>query len=321
MGGRTREIAPASDVKGVHRTVSSVRLWDTSGFTFPLPPGHPFPGRKYQALRQLLERADLGRLLRTPAPVDLGAVLAVHEAGYVERFLQGRWSDREQKRVGLPWSVELVRRVLHSVGGTVAAVRDALERGIGVHLAGGAHHAHREFGRGFCVWNDLAVAAFHARDLGVDRVLVVDCDVHQGDGTASIFAHDPAVYTLSIHGAANFPHPKFAGDLDVGLRDGAGDAEYLRALHAALRRALEESRPQLALYVAGVDPYLRDQMGRLALTAAGLRARDRMVLEILWERRVPVAITLGGGYTEPVGIAARLHAQTVRVAVNVFARR
>jgi acetoin utilization deacetylase AcuC-like enzyme len=308
-------------VKGVHRTVSSVRLWDTSEFTFPLPPGHPFPGRKYRALRQLLERAELGRLLCAPAPVDLGAVLAVHEAGYVQRFLQGQWSDREQKRVGLPWSVELLARVLHSVGGTVAAVQDALERGIGVNLAGGAHHAHREFGRGFCVWNDLAVAAFHARERGVDRVLVVDCDVHQGDGTASIFARDPGACTLSVHGATNFPHPKVAGDLDVALWDGAGDADYLRALYAALRRALEEFRPQLALYVAGVDPYFRDRLGRLALTAAGLRARDRMVLGIFRERRVPVAITLGGGYTEPVGIAARLHAQTVRVAVDVFARR
>ncbi len=298
-----------------------VRLWDTLAFRLPLPPGHPFSLGKYGALRQLLERAGLGRLLCTPPPVDLEDVLAVHEAGYVQRFLEGRWSEGEQRRVGFPWSLELVERVLHSVGGTVAAVQDALERGIGVHLAGGAHHAHREFGRGFCVWNDLAVAASHARGMGVDRVLVVDCDVHQGDGTASIFAHDPGVYTLSVHGAANFRHPKVPGNLDLALPDEAGDGEYVCALYAALRWALQEFCPQLALYVAGVDPYRLDRMGRLALTAGGLRARDRMVLETLREQGVPVAVTLGGGYTEPVAIAARLHAQTVRVVLDVFAGR
>jgi acetoin utilization deacetylase AcuC-like enzyme len=295
-----------------------MKLFVSDHHRVPLPPGHRFPMDKYALLRrELLARgvvteADLVRA--EPEDLPLAAVTAVHDAAYVSAFLEGALDERAMRRIGFPWSPALVRRTLASARGTLGAAFQALDDGVSGNLAGGTHHAHAGHGSGYCVLNDLAIAARALLDAGAARrVLVVDLDVHQGDGTAAIFAAEERVFTLSIHGARNFPFRKQEGDLDVELPDGTGDDAYLAALDAALERALA-FRPDVVFYQAGVDPLAADRLGRLALTPGGLRLRDVRVVSAAAHLGAPLVVTMGGGYAEPLEASVAAHATTYEVA-------
>jgi acetoin utilization deacetylase AcuC-like enzyme len=290
----------------------SRRLWYCDHYEIPLPEGHKFPMRKYRLLRDRLEADKFFTL--DPAPsADPAQIEQVHDPEYVRGFLAGTLDPRVMRRIGFPWSEGLVRRTLASVGGTLAATADALETGFGGNLAGGTHHAFRGEGAGFCVFNDIAIAI---RQVG-RRAAVVDLDVHQGDGTALIFEHDPQVLTLSMHGAGNFPFRKQKSRIDIELPDRTGDEEYLGRLQEVLPRVLE-FEPQLIFYQSGVDALAGDKLGRLALTHEGLRERDRMVMESCRASGIPFVITLGGGYANPIERTAEAHANTFRTAAVVM---
>lgn len=286
----------------------------------PLPPGHRFPAGKYSMLRQrMLAERTLGNALLTRSPAATTAELALaHDPGYVGAVLDGTLSADIQRRIGLPWSETLVARSLATTGGSIAATRSALENGLSGQLAGGTHHAHRDFGSGYCVFNDLAVAALAILAEGsVARIAIIDLDVHQGDGNAAILAGTAAVFVLSIHGEKNFPFRKVPSTLDVGLADGTEDAAYLRALAGALER-VADFRPELILYLSGVDALASDKLGRLSLTFEGLEQRDRMVFEFCRRRGIPVSIAIGGGYADPITDSVQAYASTFRVARDVF---
>jgi acetoin utilization deacetylase AcuC-like enzyme len=274
--------------------------------------------RKYAMVRERLSRTGLFEL--TPAPLANPDDLArAHDPIYVARFLEGTLDERSLRRIGFPWSEALVRRTLASVGGTLAASAEALDRGWSGNLAGGTHHAFKSEGSGYCVFNDIAVAIENLRTAGrATRFAVIDLDVHQGDGTASIFEHDPAVLTLSLHGENNFPFRKQTSRIDVALPDGTGDQEYLQALAAILPEVFKW-HPQIVFYQSGVDPLAKDTLGRLSLTLEGLMKRDRMVLEAVRRHGVPIVITLGGGYSNPPDLTAEAHANTYLTAAAVFA--
>jgi len=303
--------------------VKSLPLYYSDTFTFPLPDGHRFPLAKYRALRQRIAGSELGRQvdLRIPAPATRTQLERAHSTEYVEKVFAGTLSAEELRRIGFPYSPELITRSLRSVGGTLAAAHDAFRAGIAMNLAGGTHHAHRDFGSGFCIFNDVAVAVRELQhEAGHRPVLIIDCDVHQGDGTASIFQDDPQVFTFSIHAEHNFPFRKTPGDLDLPLPDGCSDEAYLGALCAVLPVLLDKIQPSLIFYVAGADPYHGDALGRLALTRDGLARRDRLVIEACTGRRIPLAIVLGGGYAKPITDTVNIHLETVRLAVaSLFA--
>ena len=247
-------------------------------------------------------------------------MLRVHSAGYFDAFQNGRLDAASMRRIGFPWSSELVTRTLASAGGTLQATRAALVSGIAGTLAGGTHHAFRSQGSGFCVLNDLAMAIEDTRArTPLRRIAVVDLDVHQGDGTAAIFAGDTEVFTLSMHGKRNFPFRKQQSRLDIELEDGTTDDEYLRLLDRALL-GVWEFAPELVLYQSGVDGLKSDRLGRLALTSEGLRRRDELVMAGAKQRRVPLAITLGGGYSDPVELTVEAHANTFRLASRLYHR-
>lgn len=285
-----------------------------------LPAGHRFPMAKYRALRlRLLDEGVLAPGQLAPAtPVTRAELERVHDPSYVAACHDGTLDARAVRRIGLPLSPAMVARSSVSAGGTVAAARAALQDGLAGNLAGGTHHAHRGHGAGFCLWNDLAVAAAAMLAEGrVGRVLVVDLDVHQGDGTAAIFAGDDRVTTCSVHGAYNFPFEKQVSDLDLPLADGAGDAEVLAAVEAVLAFAAARPAPDLVLYQAGVDALHSDTLGRLRMTHAGLAERDRRVLGHFRARAIPVAITLGGGYARPIDDTIAAHVATYRIATTL----
>ena len=305
-------------------TVSNLRakglpLFYSDPFTFPLPDGHRFPLEKYRKLRQLIQGSALASQvdLQIPAPATKVQLARAHSAEYIEKVFEGTLSPAELRRIGFPYSPELVARSLRSVGGTLSAAHAALRAGIAMNLAGGTHHAHRAFGSGFCIFNDVAVAV---RDLqheaGHFPVLIIDCDVHQGDGTASIFQDDPLVFTFSIHAERNFPFRKASSDLDLPLADGSGDELYLAALNAFLPAFLDAVNVSLVFFIAGADPYHGDALGRLALTRAGLAERDRLVMAACMGRRIPLAVVLGGGYAKPVSDTVEIHLETVRLAIE-----
>ncbi len=294
-------------------------------FVLPLPEGHRFPMGKYRMLRDRLA-ADLStevRLVEAP-PASDGELALAHSPDYISAIVNGTASVQQMREIGFPWSERMVERARRSVGATVAAARCALTEGIAANLAGGTHHASADKGGGYCVFNDVAVAArlmqaeWHRSERRLLRVLVIDLDVHQGNGTAAIFRDDPTVFTLSIHGEKNFPFRKEPSDLDVDLPDGTNDAPYLDALDHALAevwRRLADEPPGLAFYVAGSDPHEGDRLGRLKLTAAGLAERDRRVLAALGERRVPVALSMAGGYGRDPTTTVDVQLGTFRAAV------
>ena len=259
-------------------------------------------------------------VVASPA-ASIAELTRAHAAAYVTAMLTGTVAPEIMRRVGLPWSRILVERSLATVGGAIAAARAALDDGLSGQLAGGTHHAHRDFGSGYCVFNDLAVAALSVlAERRVKRVAIIDLDVHQGDGNAAILAGLPEVFVLSLHGAKNFPFRKVPSSLDIALADGTGDTDYLRALADGLV-AVEAFRPELILYLSGADCLSSDTLGRLALTFDGLVERDRMIFELARRRGIPVSIAIGGGYADPISDSVAAYANTFRVALDVLAPR
>jgi len=295
-----------------------MRVSHHPGFVPPLPPTHPFPGAKYRLIRELLlargviEEADIDR----PEEAPLEALQRVHTAAYLEKLASGDLTAAEQRRLGFPWSPELWVRSRRATAGTLLAARRALETGLGANLAGGTHHAFADHGEGFCVLNDVAVAIRTLQREGrATRALVVDLDVHQGNGTAAIFEGDASVFTFSIHGAGNYPAIKMRSSCDVGLPDGTGDSDYLAALERHLPPIIERFRADIVFYLAGVDVAAGDRYGRFALTDDGLRERDRRVLAAAHGAGMPLVITLAGGYAETPERTAALHAIVIEEAV------
>ncbi len=282
---------------------------------------HIFPSIKYRLTRdKLLEDGVVKPAdFIEPEPATDEDVALVHHRDYIRKLKTGSLSPYEIQRMEVPYSPELIRAVWLSAGGSILAGQEALERGAAANLGGGFHHACADHGEGFCVIHDVAIAIRRLlKDRLIERAMTVDCDVHQGNGTAEIFTGDPDVYTFSIHQERNYPYPKPPGNLDINLEDGAEDLEYLTALEPGLDRALSEFQPDLIFYVAGADPYREDQLGGLKLTIQGLMDRDRMVFNKARERKIPVAITLAGGYARRVEDTVRIHANTVRLG-NEFA--
>jgi acetoin utilization deacetylase AcuC-like enzyme len=307
-----------------------VRAYHSDHFVLPLPPGHRFPMTKYRLLREAAEATLPALRVTEAAPASDGELALAHEPRWISAVAEGTLSPAEQREIGFPWSERMVERARRSVGATIAAARTALFEGEGVaaNLAGGTHHAYSHKGSGYCVFNDVAVAArlmqaeWHRRQPGrLLRVFVIDLDVHQGNGTASIFRDDPGVFTLSLHGAKNFPFRKEASSLDVELPDGCTDAPYLGALDAALATAWQRQAaapPGLAFYLAGADPHENDRLGRLKLSASGLAERDRRVLAALHERGVPVALSMAGGYGRDLGLTVDIQRRTLETALSFW---
>jgi acetoin utilization deacetylase AcuC-like enzyme len=308
-----------------------MRAFYADQFVLPLPEGHRFPMNKYSLLRDRVaaECTDIA-LAQAPAASD-GELALVHDPRYVTAVADGLLSAAEQREIGFPWSLRMAERARRSVGATIAAARAALidRQGVAANLAGGTHHSYAHKGSGYCVFNDVAVAArlmqaeWHRAQRQLLRVAVVDLDVHQGNGTASIFAQDDTVFTLSLHGAKNFPFRKEASDLDVELADGCGDAAYLHALDHALQALWAhhgDRPPGLVFYLAGADPHEGDRLGRLALTTEGLAERDRRVLDACRSRQVPVALSMAGGYGRDVHATVQVHLNTLRLAAATAAR-
>jgi acetoin utilization deacetylase AcuC-like enzyme len=294
-------------------------------FVLPLPPGHTFPMSKYRLLREAAEATLPGVRVTEAPPASEGELALAHDPAWIAAIAQGTASVAQQREIGFPWSPRMAERARRSVGATIAAARAALfeREGVAANLAGGTHHAYAHKGSGYCVFNDVAVAArlmqaeSHRRWRQLLRVIVIDLDVHQGNGTAAIFRDDPTVFTLSLHGAKNFPFRKEASDLDVELPDGCTDAPYLAALDAALDEAWARQRaapPALAFYLAGADPHEDDRLGRLKLTAEGLAERDRRVLAWLRKRRVPVALSMAGGYGRDLATTVEIQRRTLAEA-------
>jgi acetoin utilization deacetylase AcuC-like enzyme len=298
-----------------------LKVFYTDQFVLPLPDGHRFPMRKYSMLRERVIEAQLVTIknMLVPHAAADEEITRAHDVNYLQRVQHGELTDKEIRRIGFPWSREMIERSRRSSGATIEACEAALKDGIAVSLAGGTHHAYRDHGEGYCVFNDSAIAAraVQATDK-VKRVAIIDCDVHQGNGTASILAGDESVFTFSIHGAKNFPFHKEHSDLDIALVDETGDELYLETLANALPHITDQSRPDLAIYLAGADPYFDDTLGRLALTKEGLAQRDQLVLEHCRSKGIPVAITMAGGYAKHIEDTVDVHFQTVKLAAEMI---
>lgn len=293
-------------------------------YVAPLPAGHRFPMSKYEAVVAALSADDTAGLFAwhdAPA-LDRDTVARAHEAAYVDQVFRLAVPADMERRIGFPVTQRVLTRARHASGGTLAAARLALALGVASNTAGGSHHAHPGFGAGFCVFNDVGIAARTLLDDGaVARVLVVDLDVHQGDGTAAMFAAEPRVFTFSMHCEANFPVRKAVSDLDIGLPPGTGDQAYLDRLAEALPTLLSRHRPNLVFYNAGVDVHAADRLGRLALSDAGIAARDRLVAETVLAAEVPLCTVMGGGYSDDVGAVAARHAATIRAIADCWRTR
>jgi len=292
-------------------------VWSSAHYTFPLPEGHRFPVAKYALLRDrvIAESIVAPERVLDPGGATDDDLRLVHTPEYVERFNSGRLDPAEGRRIGFPWSPELVERSRRSVGGTVAAARHALEHGVAMNLAGGTHHAFADHGEGFCVYNDVTIAIrMLQREGRIARAAVIDLDVHQGNGTHAILAGESSVFTFSMHGGRNYPFHKVPGTLDIELADRTGDDEYLARLADVLPGILAEAAPDLVLYIAGADPHEGDLLGRLAMSFEGLARRDSYVLSQCREVGIPVAITIGGGYGRRIEDTVAVHVGTVRIA-------
>ena len=294
-------------------------LFFTDQFVLPLPDGHTFPMSKYRLLRERVTASGLlspGELAEPPAASD-EQLCRAHDADYVAAMTAGQVTREQMVRIGFPWSPEMVERSRRSSGATIEAVRAALADGIGVNLAGGTHHAFRGHGEGYCVFNDTVVATRQLQAEGqLRRVVVIDLDVHQGNGTAALCRHDDSIYTFSVHGAKNYPTRKERSDLDIELPDGTADADYLAAVESGLVRSLEEGKPEFAFYLAGADPFAGDRIGRLAVSKAGLAERDRLVFDACHRAGIPLAVAMAGGYGKDVTDTVDIHWQTVERAIR-----
>jgi len=294
-----------------------LHCWTSARYTITLPENHRFPIAKYALLRDAVVSSGLvaPSHLHEPARAPIEDVRLVHTERYVRAIIEGALTEAEQRRIGFPWSESLVERSFRAVGGTCEAAAAALVHGVTMNLAGGTHHAFPDHGEGFCVLNDVAVAVRSLqRDGRIRRAAIVDLDVHQGNGTHTIFAGDPSVFTFSMHGGRNYPFHKVPGSLDVELPDGTGDEPYLLTLANALPRVLSAAAPDLVIYLAGSDSHEGDRLGRLRLTFDGLARRDVMVLDACREVGIPVAITIAGGYGRRIEDSVAIHVNTVRIA-------
>jgi acetoin utilization deacetylase AcuC-like enzyme len=296
-----------------------LKVFYTDTFSIALPDKHSFPITKYSLLRKQIIDSNL------VAPQDLciphratdAEITRAHDPDYLRRLYNGQLTDKEVRRMGLPWSPELVERARRSAGATIEACFAALNDRVAVHLGGGTHHAFSDQGQGYCVLNDSVIAARTLQaETHIKQVLILDCDVHQGNGTAAILQKDPAVFTFSIHGKNNFPYRKEKSDLDIALPDGADDQLYLDSLQKGIKASLKKADAEVVIYLAGADPYRHDRFGRLDLSKDGLADRDRMVLQHCHEAGLPVAITMAGGYAPNIADTVDIHFQTVRIAAE-----
>jgi len=295
----------------------ALKCFYTDHFVLPLPTEHRFPMPKYSRLRERVVAEGIIKPedLIVPEAASDEQILRAHDADYLEKVKTGTLTAKEIRRIGFPWTPEMVERSRRSSGATIAACKTALVEGFAVNLAGGTHHAFRDHGEGYCVFNDSAIASRAMQAEGHVRCMVIlDCDVHQGNGTAAILQGDSTIFTFSIHGEKNFPYHKEKSDLDIELLDGTGDKVYLDMLEEGVQRALAMSHADLAIYLAGADPFEGDRLGRLKLTKDGLRQRDELVLGLCKARDLPVAITMAGGYARNVEDIADIHLATVKVA-------
>ena len=286
-------------------------------YVLPLPEGHRFPMEKYKKLRDLVSQLAGVYLENAPSVTDT-QILYAHDASYLIKVLQGSLSPQEQQEIGFPWSTQMVERSRRSAGATLAAAKIALKEGVAANLAGGTHHAYRNKGSGFCVFNDSAIAAralqkeIHPRL----KVAIIDLDVHQGNGTASILENDPSIFTFSIHGENNFPFSKEVSDLDIGLPDGTGDEFYLAALHQGLEKLEEQFKPDFIIYLAGADPHEGDRLGKLSITKNGMGQRDQCVFQFALDRQIPIAFSMAGGYGKEIQSTVDIHFQTIQTALQ-----
>ena len=296
-----------------------MRVYTSDQFVLPLPAGHRFPMAKYRLLRERVEASGLlapDQLVEPPAASD-EQLLRAHDADYVAAMIAGKVPDEAMRRIGFPWSPQLVERSRRSSGATLEACRSALEFGVGVNLAGGTHHAFRDHGEGFCLFNDTVIAVRQLQAEGrVQRAVVLDLDVHQGNGTAATCRLDDTIFTMSVHGARNYPIRKEVSDLDVELPDRTTDAAYLDACESAVRLAIERAGADLAIFLAGADPFGGDTLGRMAVSKAGLRERDRLVFDAVQRAGLPVAVTMAGGYAKDVRDTVDIQWATVERAIR-----
>jgi acetoin utilization deacetylase AcuC-like enzyme len=299
-----------------------MHLFYADQFVLPLPEGHRFPMEKYRLLREALAASCefLAADFCVPAAATFAELCLAHAPDYIMRVEAGELTDKAQKLIGFPWTREMVERSKRSSGATIAACRAALKEGAAANLAGGTHHAFYDRGEGFCVFNDAAIAARAMQSEGqVSRVAIIDCDVHQGNGTAAILANDDSVFTFSIHGAKNYPFRReYPSDLDIDLPDSTTDDDYLRALQTGLDETFARVTPDLVIYLAGADPYEDDRLGRLKLTRAGLLKRDEMVFAECARRHLPTAIAMAGGYARQISDTVAIHAATVLLAKKML---
>jgi len=293
-----------------------VKAFYTDHFVLPLPEGHRFPMQKYRLLREAIATHPQIKLIEAPSANDT-QLLYAHAPSYIQKVVAGELSDQEQRAIGFPWSERMVERSRRSAGATIAACQAALIDGVAVNLAGGTHHAYRDHGAGFCVFNDAAIAArVLQKTQGSDYlVAIIDLDVHQGNGTAAILKNDERIFTLSLHGENNFPFQKEQSNLDVALPDGCGDAVYLDALSEALHTVKVHFNPQFIIYLAGADPHENDRLGKLSLSKEGMRKRDQQVYNWAAGSALPVAIAMAGGYGKDINLTVEIHAQTILSAL------
>ena len=294
-----------------------MKAFYTDHFVLPLPAGHRFPMEKYSRLRDLVAVLPEVELLEAPSATDT-QILYAHDPTYLIKVIKGNLSPEEQRKIGFPWSEKMVERSRRSAGASVAAAKIAFNEGIAANLAGGTHHAYRDQGSGFCVFNDAAIAA---RTLQKEinpklKIAVVDLDVHQGNGTAAILKNDPSIFTLSIHGKNNFPFTKEQSDLDIDLPDGCDDQNYLHALEAALEELNTRFSVDFIIYLAGADPHEHDRLGKLKLSKNGMQRRDEMVFQYAKEGQIPLALSMAGGYGKNIETTVEIHFQTVQSALK-----
>ena len=294
-----------------------MKAFYTDHFVLPLPSGHRFPMEKYSKLRNLVGVVEGIELVEAPAASDT-QILYAHDPQYLIKIIQGKLSPQEQREIGFPWSEKMVERSRRSAGATVAACKAAMSEGIAVNLAGGTHHAYRDMGSGFCVFNDSAIAA-RALQKEVSsklKIAIIDLDVHQGNGTASILQQDSSIFTLSIHGENNFPFKKEVSDLDFGLADECDDQTYLKALENCLDELDTRFRPDSLIFLAGADPHEGDRLGRLKISSEGMRLRDEAVLRYALDRNLPIALSMAGGYGKEIESTVHIHFQTIKTALQ-----
>jgi len=294
-----------------------VKAFYTDHFVLPLPAGHRFPMEKYSRLRDLVANLPGIELVEAPPATDT-QILYAHDPSYLIKVIEGKLSAQEQREIGFPWSEQMVERSRRSAGATVAAAKTALQEGIAANLAGGTHHAYRDNGSGFCVFNDSAIAArtLQKEISSTLKIAVIDLDVHQGNGTASILKHDDSIFTLSMHGENNFPFQKEESDLDWGLADGCHDDSYLYSLGNCLDQLDSRFKANCLIFLAGADPHEGDRLGRLLLSTEGMRLRDETVFQYALDRQLPIAFSMAGGYGKEIESTVDIHFQTIKTALQ-----